>query len=82
MADSLRQSIRDYFTEIVRLEESLECLRRVMKEKDRDDYLDVFNEIRANNDEIGLQRENFVSFFRYGCPLTLGIMEYAMLGTA
>lgn len=75
MVLDLKAAIREYFTEIVRLEEQLECLRRVMKEKDTDDYLDAFNEIRANTDEIGLKRETFISFFRYSLGLTQGKTE-------
>lgn len=66
--------IRDFIRAIVQAEEQLECLRRVIKQRDTDDYLDAFNEIRANSDEVGLSKDNFVTFFRYFSILTLETM--------
>lgn len=58
------KAVRDFIVAIVQAEEQLECLRRVIKQRDTDDYLDVFNEIRANSDAVGLSKDNFVTFFR------------------
>lgn len=57
-------AIKDFIIAVVQAEEQLECLRRVIKQRDTDDYLDAFNEIRANSDEVGLSKDNFVTFFR------------------
>jgi hypothetical protein len=57
--------IQNFMLAIVEAEEQLECLRRVMLQRESDDYLDAFNEIRANSDEVGLSKDIFVSFFRY-----------------